>query len=208
MSEALRRLEAAYAAHAAGDPAQAGRLVDAVLREAPDLARAWMLKGVLTGGADFPRQIANLEQAVALAPADAEAWYNLGVCLGHAGRWQAARTATRRALSLDPVYPEALANGCELERILGLHASALDLADRRLALGAAPWGVHLNRGLCLISLGRLAEAEPALAQAVALAPRIANVADLVRHAAAGRPEAEAKALLGRFARPAALGGGA
>jgi len=180
----VRRLDLAYEAHRRGDSAAAGRLLDPLLVETPDLGRAWMLKGVLTDPADFARQLSLLEQAVAVSPGDAEAWYNVGVCLGHARRWREAAAANRRALSIDPLYPEALANGCELERILGDHARALDLAARRIAQGGAPWGVHLGRALCLIALARPDEAEGALAAARETAPPDVDIPALVRRGAA------------------------
>ncbi len=200
-ADQVGRLDLAYEAHRRGDREGALAILDPLLLETADLGRAWMLKGVVTDPADFALQLALFEQAVAASPGDAEAWHNLGVCLAYAGRWRHAAAATRRALAIDPVHPEALANACELERLMGDYEQAVALADRRLRLGEAPWEIHLRRGVCLIALGRPEEAELALQAAIARAPAsvaAGDLVDLIRRGGANGPQDQLEAMIARL----------
>jgi Flp pilus assembly protein TadD len=59
--------------------------------------------------------------------------------------------------------------GVQLQR-LGRHEDALAEYERALALDETSGTAHLDRGLCLVALGRYAEARGPLTRAVELAP--------------------------------------
>jgi tetratricopeptide (TPR) repeat protein len=170
MTDPKRLLDEAFAAYEAKDEARAIRRLDELLAGASRFGRAWLLRGVLHPKAEFAPRVALMEQAIAVDPADPQAWYNLGVTLGEAGRLQGALDAYRRAVALDPFYADALNNGCELERRFENFETALDWADRQLDCVGPTWSAHLNRAVTLLHLGRLDEADTAFEAACALAP--------------------------------------
>ena len=161
---------AAFEAYRAGRPDRARVLLSDLLRRAPNNAKAHLLKSVVHDKTEMPVCLALVEQAVALDPTDAQAWYNLGVFESEQGRLVPALSAYRRAVALDPLFNDALGNGCELLRRNEYFDKALEWADRQLALGAQTWAAHLNRAICLMHMRRFDEAEAAFDAARALAP--------------------------------------
>jgi tetratricopeptide (TPR) repeat protein len=138
-----------------------------LLAARPCDARALLLLGVI---ADKATSLALVEQAVYLDPTDAGAWYNLGVYEGERANLERALECYRRAVALEPTHLDALGNGCELLRRLEHFETALEWADRRLALAQESWSAHLNRGVCLFHLMRWREAEAAIDRARELGP--------------------------------------
>ena len=118
----------------------------------------------------MPVALALVERAVSLDPADAQAWFNLGVFEGEQGRLTPALRAYERAVALDPTFLAALGNGCELLRRTERFEEALIWADRMLELGEQGWSAHLNRAICLLHLRRFAEADSAFDAARTAAP--------------------------------------
>ena len=114
--------------------------------------------------------MALVERSVSLDPADAQAWYNLGVFESEQGRILPALAAYERSVLLDPTLQGALGNGCELLRRNERFEEALEWADRQLALGGDTWTAHLNRGVCLMHLRRFPEASAAFDRAREAAP--------------------------------------
>lgn len=125
---------------------------------------------------DGPVCLALVEQAVATDPFDAQAWYNLGVFQSERGDLAGALAAYRRAVQFEPLYADALGNGCELLRRFDRFEESLDWADRQLALGQGGWAAHLNRAISLFHLFRLDEADQAFEAARALGPDRAIIA--------------------------------
>jgi tetratricopeptide (TPR) repeat protein len=160
----------AFAAYRAGDPAGAEAALEALLARAPTDARAMLLKSVVHPKSEPAVCLALVEQSVQLDPFNAEGWYNLGVFEAERGQLKPAMQCHRRAVQLDPLYRDALNNGCELLRRFDRFDEALAWADRQLALGAETWAAHLNRAVCLFHLRRLDEAEAAFERAMALDP--------------------------------------
>lgn len=135
------------------------------------LARALRQNG------DTPRAIALYREAVALAPNDADAWYNLAVVLqesGESGRAGEAAFALGEAAKRDPGRPE----------IHNIRGTALaehgDLAgaekEFRATIAADPRNgrAYNNLGNVLRSMNREAEAAEAYRKATAIAPRYAD----------------------------------
>ncbi len=142
----------------------------ALLATGPDDARAYLLKSVVNDRRDIAVSIALVERAIALDPSDAQAWYNLGVFESEQGRLAPALDAYKRAVAMDPLNSQALGNGCELLRRTEDFDTALEWADRQLALGFESWAAHLNRAVCLLHLRRFSEAEAAFDRARDAAP--------------------------------------
>lgn len=161
----------AFAHYRKGERAAAQRALVELLAARPQDARALLLLGVVADKQAEPAVgLALVEQSAFLDPADAGAWYNLGVFEGERGALARALDCYLRAVAIEPTHADALGNGCELLRRLERFETALEWADRRLAIGPETWSAHLNRGVCLFHLGRWAEAEAANDRARALDP--------------------------------------
>jgi len=156
LSEAARRLEPLVAA----DPKNSvfrGLLAEAYRRQK-----------------DYPRAIALYRRAVADAPADPDARYNLAVTLQEAGRAAEARQALEEAIRRDSSRPEAH-NGLGIALAAeGNLLQALDQFDRAVELDPRDARAQNNRGNILRQLGRVEEAERAYRRATELAPRYAE----------------------------------
>ena len=118
--------------------------------------------------------VALFREAVALAPSDADAWYNLGVALTESGKRDEALAVLRESARLDPRRAATLnALGIlhieqgELPRAAETFQRAIEL-DPRDARG---WN---NLGNAARALGRAAEAIAAYQKAIQLAPRYAD----------------------------------
>src|SRR5690606_7900273 len=124
----------------------------------------------------------------------------LAVAHGRAGDLDAATTALRRALVLQPQAPEAWSNLGNF-RTAGDLAAAVAAHDRAARIAPADAGLHANRGLALMrTAGGGPAAERALRRAVALAPAELGPGLSLCQLAAGRGDAAAAlALLGRLA---------
>jgi tetratricopeptide (TPR) repeat protein len=85
----------------------------------PQAAAAWSNASDLARESDPGRALAFVDRALAFAPADPNVWSNRGLALGHADRFQEARTAFRRAIALDPGDGRLLVNLGELLHLLG-----------------------------------------------------------------------------------------
>jgi TolB-like protein/Flp pilus assembly protein TadD len=169
---------------------------------APGLGDAHMVLGAvyLYGSFDFASASKELERAVALAPGNAVVLYEYARLAAYLGRFDAAITAARRGVTLDPLnlrthrelgdmlllarrYTEALAayqGSITLDPEGALRDYAKqgvvyyllgNLRAARASCETKPDQLlsQLCRALVLHKLGQLAEAESALAKAVALA---------------------------------------
>ena len=160
---------------------QSGKLSEAALRLEPLVAadpKNSVFRGFLAEAyrrqKDYPRAIALYRRAIADAPADPDARYNLAVTLQEAGRAVEAREALEEAIRRDASRPEAhnalgiaLSAGGKLQEALAEfdRAGELDPRDAR---------AQNNRGNILRQLGRLPEAERAYRRSIELAPRYAE----------------------------------
>jgi hypothetical protein len=106
---------------------------------------------------DFDAGMADLREAVRMAPRDAVLQTNLGMVLFVQDRLQEAQAALRRALVLDPRQPEALANLSLVLRAQGDPGGAERAARAALAARPAYPEARVNLGYALLTQGKFAE---------------------------------------------------
>jgi tetratricopeptide (TPR) repeat protein len=138
-------------------------------------AGAYRLRGAaLTMLGRRDEALANLGQAVRLAPNDAEALTELGVALEAGERTHDALNCFERALELDQNQSLALQHLAKLTAAMGDYTRALGYVDRALALQPQLAALHSNRGNFLTRLDRLGEALASYATALAIDPANLN----------------------------------
>jgi tetratricopeptide (TPR) repeat protein len=126
-------------------------------------------------------------RAVQMNPSDADAWYSLGRIRYSEQRFNDALSCFQQVLKLSPKSVKA-------ENNLGLTYEATNQVDAAVAAyrQAIEWqnqGPHdqlseqplLNLGIVLLHRGNLAEAQPLLVQAVALAPKDPRIHEQLGH---------------------------
>jgi Flp pilus assembly protein TadD len=102
---------------------------------------------------------------------DAEAWCLLGLILDREGKLTDSEAAYRRAVQLNPSYGLAYHNLASVLERMNRAEEALAALERTQALGVRGFEVAFTRGKTLVLLNRIAEAEQAYAEAVALRPQ-------------------------------------
>jgi FkbM family methyltransferase len=129
-------------------------------------------------------------EALRAEPANAQAWYLLGVLRVGAGRPAEAAEALRTAVLHDPRHDGAHTHLGIALAAQGQHAEAADSFRRSLALRPDSAEARHNLGLALRGLGRLEEADVEIAEALRLRPDFAEAHHSrgVVLAARGRPE--------------------
>ena len=171
----FRAFEEATAILNAGRARDAAASLEQLVRDDPanHVFRETLARALKQSG-DVSRAIALYRQAVALAPNDADAWYNLAVALQESGNAREGAIALAEAAKRDPSRPEihnirgtALAesgNLAEAEK----EFRATIAADRRNARA------YNNLGNVLSAMNRHDDAADAYRNAIDLAPRYAD----------------------------------
>lgn len=124
---------------------------------------------------DYPDAVRWLDRAVSLDPTNAEAWYDLGRCRMHQGKFSDAEAAFGRTLALQPNDSKALNNlGLSLEA-QNRSVEALSMYQKAvLAQANAPHPSEqplLNLGTLLNTQNRGPDAISPLREAIHLAPK-------------------------------------
>lgn len=178
------------------------------LRIDPNCSDGWMALGYLRALAD-PHTMAGAEEAfqraVALDPANAEAWHQYGQILYWLGDDSAAVRALERALSLEPARAISLH---DLGHYVYRDAPrALALLDSAVALRTGHLFTYFTRGSLLLVLRRPAEALRDAEAIASQAPEAPSAAVLRAGAYAMLGDsARARDVGARFLRPRADGG--
>jgi tetratricopeptide (TPR) repeat protein len=104
-------------------------------------------------------------------PADADSWYRRAAASREAGAWPQALDEARAALRLDPGHGPATRLLVEFYLARRRYAEVAALLEQQVSAGRAEGGTYETLGLACAALGRMEEAEAALARAVELEPR-------------------------------------
>ena len=210
----VRWLEEAFEHHRSGRWDEAERGYDRVLSEAPDLADALHLRGVLAHQrGESVAAIELIGRAIGAEPDAAPYHSNLGNALRAAGRLDDAVRSFERALALEPAFPDALGNLGSALLALGRLAEAGEHLERALELDPGSVPNLTNLGAVRRAQGRIAEAIELWRRALALRPdhadalanlgraleddgRVDEAIDVYRRAAALGPDPELTARLG------------
>jgi Flp pilus assembly protein TadD len=174
--DAALHVQLGAALRAAGHVSEAIAAYREALELAPDLAMAHNNLGNALRDLDKLAESAyHLETAITLNSDYAEAHYNLALTLARLDRAAEAERLCLRATVLRHGYPEAWASlvGFRMER--ADFRGALEAADRAVTLAPAKASYQLLRSSALEGLGRFAEADIALQDALGLAPNSPDV---------------------------------
>lgn len=114
----------------------------------------------------YKEAVAQFEAATRLAPADARAWKSLGVIHAAQGNFKPAEGPLRTACQLDPRDKDACYYLGLASYNLGQYESALDAYTKALRSTSPIGRVHSGMGLVLEALGRSADAERELREAL------------------------------------------
>ena len=133
-------------------------LVDEGLALDPHSTLLWRVRGELDlARGDAQAALAAYGNALALAPTDAEAHYNVGVAHQRAGAIQEAARAWQRALAFDPEFADAHFNLGVLLQQAGRHDAAIGAYRAVLAREAQRAAAYRNLGEVLLAAGRVDE---------------------------------------------------
>lgn len=131
-------------------------------------ARSGLLR--LLNDREDPRAETEAVAMLAVDPADADLWHELGVARRILGRFAEAEAAYRRAIETRPAYAVAWHNLGALLSQQRRPQEALIAFDRARALGAKGVSLNYNRARALHDLDRFDECEAELLDAIALTP--------------------------------------
>jgi tetratricopeptide (TPR) repeat protein len=160
---------------AGGDLAQALPKMEAGLARSPNSAAGWHgYAGALRRSHRAAEAEAAARRAIAIDPAEARHYYELGHVLADLGRLDEADEAAERAVALDPSDPHFLGLGAQIATRRG----HLDEAERllRRAVELEPGNPHLHHMLAdlLLRRDRPADSIAASQAAIALEPDLAG----------------------------------
>jgi Flp pilus assembly protein TadD len=169
-------VDAALAAHAAGNHDEALACLRALGPAAADNVLALQLWALLTPPERRPEAVALLERAVRVAPGDAQANFNLGVALQEEGDFDRAVLHYQAALARDPDYLGALNNLSDLMRRRGRGEEGWTLLERYRAAGGNMAGIEIRAAKLALDTHRWDEAEAWFEAAGAREPENPQVA--------------------------------
>ncbi len=128
---------------------------------------------------DEVRTIAN--EALLLAPTDAELCWLYGAALIRRGDFAGAEVQLRRAIELDPLFANAYGQLSQAVNRLGRANEAIAIALRGIECRPDHPGLHRHLGNLFVRQGRWQEAEASLREALRLDPKLDSAAQQLRH---------------------------
>ncbi|MBD3393422.1 MAG: tetratricopeptide repeat protein, partial [Chitinivibrionales bacterium] len=138
-----------------------------VLRRDPSHGIANYHTGLIAGLAgDHDRAIEHIRRGIAGNVPEPKAHYNLGTLLHQRGRYNEARQAYLRTLTLMPGYVNALSNLADVEYKFGNLGRAEEYARKAVSLAPAFFMAHNNLGNILKDQGRYTESAESYRQAM------------------------------------------
>ena len=118
---------------------------------------------------DFGRAAALFEQAIKLAPDNAEAHYSLGIALGEVDHYEESAAQFRQSLGCNPDGAQRLLATYNLGNAyldMGKYAEARDRFREAIKLDPTQVTPHYNLGLAYVALGELGAAADSFGQAL------------------------------------------
>ena len=137
-------------------------------------AQAATATATAAAAGDFERAVELYDQAIALNPRHAEAYYKRGNALKNFGRLKAAVLSYDQAIERQSDYAYAYCNRGVVQQALGLTAEALSSYARAIELDPRDAMPHYNRALLLQEESRWEEALESYDRAVAINPEFAD----------------------------------
>ena len=137
-----------------GDHAAALRDLQAALQADAQSALYDMKGSIELRSFAFAPALRDLDKALEMDPANVTALIHRGLAKGALGQLQDALKDFVKAAELDSRSKEAATCACQAQRLLKEPKAALSYCDRAVALDAAFGPAYLQRGLCLLALGR------------------------------------------------------
>jgi predicted O-linked N-acetylglucosamine transferase (SPINDLY family) len=193
----LLTLQQAFAAHQAGNAADAERLYRRVIQAAPQQFDALHLLGVLKAGqGDHEEADRLIRKALQVNPRSAEALNNRANVLWSLARLEEALASCEQALAIKPSYAEALNNRGNILNDLGRSEDALASYDKALTLRPGYATALANRADVLRDLHRFKEALADYDRALALNPTLGQA--IVKRAMILQDLGEADAALASY----------
>jgi tetratricopeptide (TPR) repeat protein len=166
-----QQLQAALALQRRGALAEARRVCEQILRQAPQHVDALHMLGLLAAQAGDPAQaVPLLRKAIKLDPTAAAAYNNLGAALSALGRFREAVASFDKVTALLPNYAGGHCNRANALRSLGRAVEALAGYERAITLKPGYAEAHNGLGNALCDLGRPGDALAHYQQAIALNP--------------------------------------
>ncbi len=166
---------------AAGTDSTEDRISDAmakvrrVLEEDPGILEAhFVLGNLFVKQEDWEGAIAAYREALALDPEYLSAVLGLADAYRLAERYEEAAAGYRRLLDLDPNDNKAHFHLAEIHAAREEYEEALEVLERLEATGEQRAPAHNLKGQCLLSLGRLNEAEAELRRALEMDDRLSD----------------------------------
>ena len=174
-AETQAKFQQGLALHQQGQFAEAGRIYEEVLQQAPSHFDALHLLGVISlQNGRAQRGVELIKKAIALNPRVAGAHSNLGRALNELMRPAEALASHNKAIALDPKYAEGYnSRGNALSDLKRFKEAVADY-DRAIALKPDYALTYYNRGIALMKLGRAADALASYDKSIALDPRSAE----------------------------------
>jgi hypothetical protein len=123
---------------------------------------------------DFGRAVQLYDQAIALDPAIAEAYYKRGNALKNLGRLESALASYDEAIARKADYAYAYCNRGVVQQSLGQTSAALASYDRAIATDPGDALTHYNRALLLQECFRWDEALAGYDDAISINPQFAD----------------------------------
>jgi len=123
---------------------------------------------------DFNSAVPLYDQAIALDPLHAEAYYKRGNALKNLGRLDAAIASYDQALEHKPGYAYAYCNRGVVQQSLGLTVAALSSYDQAIAYDPSDAMAHYNRALLLQDFSRWDEALAGYDRAIEINPQFSD----------------------------------
>ena len=171
----LEVLQQAFAAHRAGNAAEAERLYKRVLRAVPGQFDALHLLGVLKAERGFHEEADRLlKRALQSNSRSAEALNNRANVLWSLKQLEEALDSCERALAIKPDYAEAWSNRGNILHDLARPEEALASYERAVALRPDYANAFINRADVLRDLQRFDEALQSCERALAIRPNFAK----------------------------------